>query len=43
MQLVRFPYRQVWGDEESFQVSSVFKPTVAYRQLKAYMDLAVNP
>jgi hypothetical protein len=43
LQLVRFPYRQVWGDEESFQVSAVFKPTVAYQQLKAYMDVAVNP
>lgn len=31
LQLVRFPFRQVWGDPEEHVVSSVFRPTVAYR------------
>jgi hypothetical protein len=43
LQLVRFPYRQVWGDDKSFAVSSVFKPTVSYQVLKAYIDLDVQP
>ncbi len=30
LQLVRFPYRQVWGDPESLDLSKVFKPTVRY-------------
>lgn len=30
LQLVRFPFRQVWGDPEEVTVASVFKPTVAY-------------
>jgi hypothetical protein len=30
LQLVRFPYRQVWGDPEELDVVTVFKPTVRY-------------
>jgi hypothetical protein len=33
LQLVRFPYRQVWGDPESLDLSTVFKPTVSYRTM----------
>lgn len=30
LQLVRFPFRQVWGDPEELELVSVFKPTVRY-------------
>lgn len=30
LQLVRFPFRQVWGDPEELTLTSVFKPTVRY-------------
>jgi hypothetical protein len=43
LQLVRFPYRQVWGDDKSFAVSFVFRPTVSYQVLKAYIDAGVQP
>ena len=43
LQLVRFPYRQVWGDDKSFAVSAVFKPTVSYQVLKASMALKAQP
>lgn len=35
LQLVRFPYRQVWGDVQQDPLSLVFKPTVAYAALAA--------
>ncbi|MEJ1109452.1 MULTISPECIES: hypothetical protein [unclassified Kribbella] len=31
LQLVRFPFRQVWGDPEPTVVRFVFKPTVSYQ------------
>lgn len=34
LQLVRFPWRQVYGQTESHKLGKVFKPTVAYRDLK---------
>lgn len=43
LQLVRFPYRQVWGDDKSFAVSAVFKPTVSYQVLKASMVRKAQP
>lgn len=30
LQMIRFPWRQVWGDDESAQYASVFKATVSY-------------
>jgi len=30
LQLVRFPFRQVWGDTERLNLGSVFRPTVRY-------------
>lgn len=33
LQLVQLPWRQVWGDDESFQVSSVFKASIAYQAI----------
>ena len=30
LQLVRFPFRQVWGDPEELEVTTVFHPTVSY-------------
>ncbi len=33
LQLVQLPWRQVWGDAEEFQVSSVFKATLKYAAL----------
>ncbi len=33
LQLVRFPFRQVWGDPEATPVTYVFRPTISYAQL----------
>jgi hypothetical protein len=33
LQLVRFPFRQVWGQPDEPQLSYVFKPTVSYATL----------
>jgi hypothetical protein len=33
LQLVRFPYRQVWGDDTRPAADAVFTPIVAYRTL----------
>jgi len=30
LQLVRFPFRQVWGDPEETPVTVVFQPTISY-------------
>jgi hypothetical protein len=35
LQLVRFPFRQVWGQPNEPQVSYVFRPTVSYSTLVA--------
>jgi hypothetical protein len=35
LQLVRFPYRQVWGDPQGMTISSAFIATVSYQQLAA--------
>jgi hypothetical protein len=35
LQLVRFPYRQVWGDPEGMTISAAFTPKVKYRDLVA--------
>jgi hypothetical protein len=35
LQLVRFPWRQVYGQTRSHTLGSVFTPTVAYRDLQA--------
>lgn len=46
LQLVQFPWRQVWGNQKKFQVSTVFKPTVSYREIsKVFANIAskVNP
>jgi hypothetical protein len=42
MQLIRFPFRQVFGDDEGPTVASVFKPTVTYQSLKRYIDLGTE-
>lgn len=33
LQLIRFPYRQVWGEVSNGSISLVFKPTVSYVQM----------
>jgi hypothetical protein len=33
LQLVRFPYRQVWGEVDDGPLRLVFKPTIAYAEL----------
>ena len=35
LQLVRFPFRQVWGDPQAPPVHTVFQPTVSYQTLVA--------
>ena len=30
LQLIRFPYRQVWGDPEGPAIDTVFQPTISY-------------
>lgn len=42
MQLIRFPFRQVFGDEEGPTVSSVFKPTVTYQSFKTYVETSTE-
>jgi hypothetical protein len=32
LQLVRFPYRQIWGDTGGIQISAAFKVTLSYQQ-----------
>jgi hypothetical protein len=34
LQLVRFPYRQVWGDEQGISIGNAFTATVSYRQFE---------
>jgi hypothetical protein len=33
LQLIRFPYRQVWGEVSNGSIAMVFKPTVSYVQM----------
>lgn len=43
LQLVRFPFRQVWGDPESQPVGTVFRATVSYELLANTMFTGANP
>ncbi|HWU20450.1 MAG TPA: hypothetical protein VN088_02920 [Nocardioides sp.] len=42
LQLIRRPYRQVFGDEKGPTVASVFQPTVTYQSFKSYVDTSVT-
>ena len=33
LQLVRYPYRQVWGTEDKAPIATVFTPTIAYQTI----------
>lgn len=41
LQLVRFPYRQVWGDTSRTTVNIVFKPTVSYATMMTLFTAVV--
>ncbi len=44
LQLVRPPFRQVWGDAKVFEVSTVFAPTVSYQSLsETFHEVEVLP
>ncbi|MDF1505376.1 hypothetical protein [Roseisolibacter sp. H3M3-2] len=43
LQLVRFPYRQVFGDVTRPPVPIVFRPTVSYRTMMELFTVAVQP
>jgi hypothetical protein len=43
LQLVRFPYRQVWGDPETQPVGSVFRATVSYELLASTLFSGAVP
>ena len=43
LQLVRFPYRQVWGDTARTDLKLVFKPTVSYQQLTTLFTVGGTP
>jgi len=43
LQLVRKPYRQVWGDPEEPVVSTVFTATIAYRTMVSKVFLEAQP
>jgi hypothetical protein len=43
LQLVRFPYRQVWGDAKSHPVPTVFRATVSYDLLASTMFKGALP
>ncbi len=32
LQLIRFPWRQVWGDVDEVEITTVFQPTIAYAE-----------
>jgi len=35
LQLVRFPYRQIWGDDDGIEISDAFVATLSYTRLVA--------
>jgi hypothetical protein len=43
LQLVRLPFRQVWGDPEEPTVETVFRPTVAYQVMVDHVFPRVTP